>query len=635
MKSDFSGYATKSNIRCSDGRTIMPDAFKDCDGMKVPMVYQHDHNDPTNVIGHAILENRKDGVYCYGFFNNNEKAIASKEAVAHGDMSALSIYANHLQQNGNNVTHGNIREVSLVLAGANPGAFIDNVTIAHTDGDIDDLEDEAIIYSGENLTHGEDPEDAFEMKHADSDEKSTGATEEKDEPTVSEVLDSLTDIQSQVVYGIIGEALNQGKAETQHNEAKHSDSEDKTDSGDKTDSEDKTDEVKHSDTSDEASKSQEISIDKNKDAVEHSEEKGDQMSQVNIFEKNKESDATKDAEGVTLSHDDQTAFMKAAESDPSGSFKKYALQHAQDYGITDVTTLFPDAKSVRTEPDLYKRDNEWVSDVLGSTNHTPFSRIKSQYADLTEDAARAKGYTLDRNNNKRKLDEIIKVYKRTTTPTTVYVKQKLDRDDTLDITDFDVVNWLMRIMRVLLDEEIARAILIGDGRLVSSDDHINTESIRPIVSDDDLYVIYNDGFSDETNSALVDRIRTSKVGYQGSGQPTAYVSPSLHARLAVSRDQMGRRLYDSDTSLAFELGVSKIVEVPVLEGFKDESGKSVLSIIVNPKDYSTGTDRGGDVTSFNDFDIDYNQHKYLLETRLSGALTLPKSAIVITESPKA
>lgn len=610
MKSDFSGYATKNDIRCSDGRIIRHNAFQDCDGLTVPLVYQHDHSDPANILGHAILENRDDGVYCYGYFNNTDRAQAARESVKHGDINSLSIYANQLVQNGPEVTHGMIREVSLVLAGANPGATIENVAIEHSDGSGEyELPGEAVIFSGDYIRHGEDPGEVFELnerdnvndksKNSDDSENSEDAPN-TDDMTVKDVIDSMNELQKGVMYTLIAQA-----ADGEFNDDSDDNSDDNSDDDDDEDDADNSDkkEVKHSAFNG-----------------------GNNMG--NIFEQN----GTFDGHSQSLSHADQVKFMEDAAKDSSGSFRRFALQHAQDYGIESIDTFFPDAKAIRNEPDIYKRDTEWVADVLSSTNHTPFSRIKSQYVDITSDSARAKGYTLDRNNNHRKTDEIIKAYKRVTTPTTVYKKQKLDRDDILDITDFDVVNFLMREMRVMLDEEVARAILIGDGRAVSSEDHINTESIRPIVSDDDLYVIRSDGKSTETPTELVDRIMKSKVSYQGSGQLTAYISPELHANLMTQRDQMGRRLYDTDASLAAELGVSKIVEVPLLTNYKDESGHNVMAILVNLRDYSTGTDRGGEVNSFNDFDIDYNQQKYLLETRLSGALTLPKSAIVITES---
>ena len=597
MKSDFSGYATKNDIRCSDGRVIRNGAFEDCDGDTVPLVFQHDHSSPSNLLGNVVLENRNDGVYCYGFFNDSEEAQNAKEAVRHGDINALSIYANHVKQNGNDVIHGSIKEVSLVLAGANPGAFIDNVTIAHGDS-VDELEDEVIIYNDETIAHGElagDPSNVFdfgEVEHADEeddrDDMSDDTDDDDDEDDVATVIDSLTPKQKEVVYGLVGLALQEGTEEAD-------------------------------DSSD----------DTNDKPVEHSADEGDTM---NIFDKNESATFAADA---TISHEDQTAFMKAAETDASGSFKRFAIAHAQDYGIKNIDTLFPDAKAVRNEPDLYKRDTEWVATVLSSTHHVPFSRIKTLWADITADEARAKGFTLDRDNNHRKMDEIIKVAKRQTTPTTIYKKQKLDRDDILDITDFQVVNWLMREMRIMLDEEIARAILIGDGRQVSAEDHINTESIRPIVSDDDLYVIHSKGNADETSMQLVDRIRLSKVGYMGSGELTAFMTPALHAQLMIQRDQMGHRLYDTDASLASELGVSRIIEVPIMENFKDAENNLIQAILVNLRDYSCGTDRGGEITSFDDFDIDYNQQKYLMETRMSGALTKPKSAIVIEQAPKA
>ena len=598
MKSDFSGYATKNDIRCSDGRIIRNGAFEDCDGSTVPLVFQHDHTSPSNLLGNVVLENRNDGVYCYGYFNDSEEAQNAKEAVRHGDINALSIYANHVKQTGNNVVHGSIKEVSLVLAGANPGAFIDNVTIAHGDS-IDELEDEVIIYNGETIAHGDfagDPSEVFdfgEVEHADESDDEPADDTDDDEPDVAAVVDSLTDEQKEVVYGLVGMALQSGSPEEEE-------------------------EAEDSNTQKE-----------NKTTVEHSADEGDAM---NIFDKNDSATLTADA---TISHEDQTAFLKAAETDASGSFKRFAIAHAQDYGIKNIDILFPDAKAVRNEPDLYKRDTEWVATVLSSTHHVPFSRIKTLWADITADEARAKGFTLNRDNNHRKMDEIIKVAKRQTTPTTIYKKQKLDRDDILDITDFQVVNWLMREMRIMLDEEIARAILIGDGREVSAEDHINTESIRPIVSDDDLYVIHSKGTAEETSMQLVDRIRLSKVGYMGSGELTAFMTPALHAQLMIQRDQMGHRLYDTDASLASELGVSRIIEVPIMENFKDTDGNLVQAILVNLRDYSCGTDRGGEITSFDDFDIDYNQQKYLMETRMSGALTKPKSAIVIEQAPKA
>ena len=633
MKSDFSGYATKNNIRCSDGRTIMHNAFAEQDGDVVPLVWQHDHNSPDNVLGHALLENRDDGVYCYGVFNDTPTAKQAKELVSHGDINSLSIYANHLSQNGGNVEHGIIREVSLVLAGANPGAMIDNIAVQHSDGNVDELDDEAVIYSGEELNHSDifdivQMDDEYEPEYEDDISHADGSDEDSDGETVQDVFDTLTDKQKNVVYALIGMALNKNSS----GDMEHADGSDEDSDGETV-----------QDVFDTLTDKQKnvvyaligLAIDnatgnKENNTAEHSAFEGDAM---NIFEKNGMAVSTADY----VSHEDQEAFMTAVAKENPTSFKDFAIAHAQDYGIKDIGILFPDAKAVENQPELYKRDTEWVSTVLSGTRHTPFSRIKTYYADLTEDKARAKGFTLDRDNNKRKMDEIFKVAKRQTTPTTIYKKQKLDRDDIIDITDFSVVNFLMSEMKVMLDEEIARAVLIGDGRSASAEDHINTENIRPIVGDDEMYVIYSVATAaDEDMTAFVDRVRTSKTGYLGSGTPTMFISPSMHGKLMVQRDKVGRRLYDTDASLAAAMGVSSIVEVPLFENLVDpkKQNNKVDALIVNLRDYTIGTDNGGAVTSFEDFDIDYNQKKYLMETRMSGALTKLKSAIVI-ESPKA
>ena len=635
MGYDFSGYATRNNIRCSDGRTILKDAFADQNGQKVPLVYQHNHNDIDNVLGHAVLENRNDGVYCYGTFNDTPMGRDAKELVKHGDITALSIYANHLTERNKNVMHGNIREVSLVLAGANPGAYIDNVTIQHSDGAVDLLDDEAVIYSGEeiSLEHGDD-ESEDNMQNA-GDNSSAGTSGK----TVQQVWDTFTEKQKNAVYALIGAAISAdndgfGHADNEpDDEPDDSSGETVQDVFDTLNEEQKNVayaliglavEQGDSDTED--------SDGENYNSASHSEEEGDIM-HMNAFEQ-----TGADNEAPVLSHDDMKEFLTEARD--YGSFRDYSekwIEHSgQAYGIQNVEVLFPDARQVGDEPYLYKRDTDWVDVVLNSTRHTPFARIKTSYADLTEAEARAKGFTLDRNNNKRKMDEVFKVYKRVTTPQTIYKKQRLDRDDEIDITDFDVVNFLWNEMKVMIREEMARDILIGDGRAASAEDHVNTENVRPIVGDDDLYVIYNDGTNPTTDpTAFVDRARKAKVGYLGSGMPTLFVSPSLHGELMVQRDKVGRRLYDTDASLAAAMGVSSIVEVPVLEGFTMSEGNKVVDgVMVNLRDYTIGTDRGGELTQFSDFDIDYNQHKYLIEARLSGALTMPKSAIVMTH-PKA
>lgn len=639
FKSDFSGYATKNDVLCSDGRVIRKNAFADQDGTVVPLVFQHDHTSPLSVIGKALLENRDDGVYAYGYLNDTDAGKAARGIIQHGDMMSLSIAANKVVQEGADVLHGKIREVSLVFAGANPEATIDNV-IRHSD-DGDSFEDPSSISANflceiEQGDESGDPSEVFsedslnEVLHADAkaekhekeDEpvsdgsaKQTAKSKEtdsdnsdfeSDDEDPQKVYDSLNDKQKALVEGLVGMALNEGKTTSAKTEGEQSNKQ---------------------------------------QTVEQSADEGDEM---NIFEHNAIEGTTSfehsddyqsfmHSEGVKGATDfahAQENFFRAAQRDPSGSLQKFVLQHAQDYGIKNIDVFFPDARAERTEPDLYKRDTEWVAGLLNGVHKVPWTRIKSAYVDLTPDQARAKGYTLDRNNNHRKFDEMITAYKRQTTPTTIYKKQKVDRDDVLDITEFSVVNFLMREMRIQLDEEVARAILIGDGRDVSAEDHINTECIRPVVSDDDLYVMHSVGKADETQTALVDRIRQSKVGYMGSGVLTAYVSPTLHASFAVQRDQMGRRLYDSDAALAFELGVQKIVEVPLLENFKLKNNNILQAIIIDPRDITVGTDRGGDVTSFNDFDIDYNQYKYMIETRMSAALTKPKSAIVIEAAPK-
>lgn len=640
FKSDFSGYATKNDVLCSDGRVIRKNAFADQDGTVVPLVFQHDHTSPLSVIGKALLENRDDGVYAYGYLNDTDAGKAARGIIQHGDMMSLSIAANKVVQEGADVLHGKIREVSLVFAGANPEATIDNV-IRHSD-DGDSFEDPSSISANflceiEQGDESGDPSEVFsedslnEVLHADENvEKhkkedepasdgsakqtaksketdSDNSDSESDDEDPQKVYDSLNDKQKALVEGLVGMALNEGKTTSAKTEGEQSNKQ---------------------------------------QTVEQSADEGDEM---NIFEHNAIEGATSfehsddyqsfmHSEGVKGATDfahAQENFFRAAQRDPSGSLQKFVLQHAQNYGIKNIDVFFPDARAERTEPDLYKRDTEWVAGLLNGVHKVPWTRIKSAYVDLTPDEASAKGFTLDRNNNHRKFDEMITAYKRQTTPTTIYKKQKVDRDDVLDITEFSVVNFLMREMRIQLDEEVARAILIGDGREVSAEDHINTECIRPVVSDDDLYVMHSVGKADETQTALVDRIRQSKVGYMGSGVLTAFVSPTLHASFAVQRDQMGRRLYDSDAALAFELGVQKIVEVPLLENFKLENNNILQAIIVDPRDITVGTDRGGDVTSFNDFDIDYNQYKYLIETRMSAALTKPKSAIVIEAAPKA
>jgi HK97 family phage prohead protease len=583
-KFDFSGYATRVDLQCSDGRIIRKDAFKHNDGQIVPLVWQHIHNDVSNVLGHALLENREDGVYAYGTFNDTEAGKQAKALVEHGDIKSLSIYANQLKQNANNVVHGDIKEVSLVLAGANPGAFIDNLEIAHGDGTYERDDSEAIIFPTEedviSLTE-------TEIGHADA--------ESSKEPTVGEIFDSMTEEQRAVCYAIVAHALETVGSDT-------TDKDDKNDDGETTHSDD------------------------DQNNLEHSNKGGDDPMKKNIFDKE-----TKSTEN-TLAHADVVAIINDAKR--YGSLKESALAH----GITNIDYLFPDATNLDTPPQFIQRDNGWVKKVMSSVHHTPFSRIKSTFADITEEDARAKGYI----KGSLKKEEVFSLLKRTTTPTTVYKKQKLDRDDVIDITDFDVVAWLKSEMRVMLDEEIARALLVGDGRLSSSDDKINESNIRPIWNDADLYTIKAsfdvtaDETADQKARAFIKAAIKARKNYKGSGNPVLFVTEDMLTDCLLLEDTTGRVIYDSVGKLATTMRVSEIITVPVMENLTRTSGTDTMTlhgIIVNLDDYNIGADKGGAVNMFDDFDIDYNAQKYLIETRASGALIRPYSAIVIESKP--
>ena len=552
---DFCGWATKNDLQCSDGRVIRRDAFKHNDGQKVPLVWNHDHTDPYRVIGHALLENRDEGVYAYGYFNDTDLGNTARIYVQHGDINQMSIYANELKQQGPNVMHGNIREVSLVLAGANPGAYIESV-ISHGE----ESDEEAVIFTGEDICLYHSSEEAKEPKE----EKEMA----KNEKTVKEVVDSMTEEQKKVMYAIIGQLFE---------EIDKSDEE----------SEGGTEEMKH-----------------------------------NVFDQDEKQENT-------LSH----AAMETIIGDAKrfGSMKESFLAHAEDYGIENIDYLFPEAKSLNTPPDFIKRETGWVSTVMGSVHHTPFSRIKSMFADITADEARAKGYI--KGNLKK--EEVFSLLKRTTTPTTIYKKQKMDRDDVVDITDFDVIAWLKSEMRMMLDEEIARAILVGDGRLASSDDKINEQNIRPIWKDEDLYTIKSlvtvpsggnlaEEFIDQSVRAMKD--------YKGSGSPVAFMTEEMLTECLLLKDTNKHRLYKNAEEVATAMRVSRIITVPVMEGLTRTSGSDTLelkALIVNLNDYNVGADKGGAINMFDDFDIDYNQQKYLIETRCSGALIKPYSAIAL------
>ena len=570
MEYDFSGWATRNNIRCSDGRTILKDAFKHNDGQTVPLVWNHDHNDPLHVLGHALLENRDEGVYAYCTFNDTDAGRNAKALVEHGDVTALSIYANQLKQQGPNVLHGAIREVSLVLAGANPGAFIDSI-IRHGE----ESDEEAIIYTGENLVLEHSQNTIVNNKNLDEVKDnftppSGDKKDEKSEKTVKDVFDTLNEEQKTVVYALIGQALDESN-QNENNEKEGNDN------------------MKH-----------------------------------NVFDQDQ-----KEKENV-LTHADMETII--SEGKRYGSLKDSFLAHTAQYGIDHIDYLFPDAKNVTNQPDFIKRDDSYVQKVLRGVHHTPFSRIKSTHANITADEARAKGYI----KGHLKKEEVFTLLKRTTTPTTIYKKQKMDRDDIIDITDFDVVAYIKAEMRMMLDEEIARAILVGDGRSTSSDDKIPETNIRPIAKDEDLYTIKapvavaKDATEDAIAKAFIRTVIKTRKEYKGSGSPTLFTTEDMLTNCLLLEDNNGRIIYDSVDKLATTLRVKEIVPVEVMEGVTRTAGAKnlpLMAILVNLNDYYVGADKGGAINMFDDFDIDYNQEKYLIETRISGALVKPYSAI--------
>ena len=578
---DFSGWATRNDLRCADGRTIRRDAFKHNDGDVVPLVWNHQHDDPFNCLGQATLENKPEGVYAYCSFNNSESGKQARELVMHGDVKALSIYANHLSQNKRtgDVFHGDIKEVSLVLAGANPGALIEDI-IQHSDDD--DGDQQAIIYAGGafdlEIRHSDIPKEEpmnpdEKLIHADPEPAEENDTEE----TIGDILSTLNEKQMNAVYAIVGQALEDGGA-----------------------------------TDDEY------------------DEEGDTEVKHNIFDND-----TADQSNI-LQHADMEAIL--ADGKRYGSLRESALAH----GIDGIDTLFPEPKNLNTPPDWITRKMDWVSKVMSGVHHTPFSRIKSMYADLTADEARAKGYI----KGKLKKEQVFTLLKRTTTPTTIYKKQKLDRDDVIDITDFDVVAWLKTEMRFMLDEEIARAILVGDGRDGSSDDKINEMNIRPIWTDSDLYTIKATvtkkagATEDDMAKAFIRTAIKSRKDYRGSGEPVLFTTEDMITNCLLLEDTTGRVIYDSIDKLRTVLRVREIIAVHVMEGLTrtdtdDSKVHSLMGIIVNLNDYNVGADKGGAVNMFDDFDIDYNAQKYLIETRCSGAMIKPYAAIAIESVPEA
>jgi HK97 family phage prohead protease len=552
---DFDGWATVAGIKCSDGRVISHHAFEQNDGAVVPLVWQHGHDNVTNVLGHAQLEKKAEGVYAYGFFNGSQQAEHARELIEHGDVTAMSIFANNLKQDGNVVKHGNIVEVSLVLKGANPKATIENVTMAHSDGE----GYSAIIKMGDGDVSHEDFEGSEES--ASEDESSD------EDKTIGEILSTLTEEQLEAVNYLIAAAID-GESE---------------------------------------------------DSEETNEETEEDMKH-NVFEAGK-------APENTLSHAAFAELVETAKRNNTTLLDE--LKHA-DYGIENIGYLFPDAKSITDEPITLDRDQSWVSDVMNGTKHSPFARIKSVLADIRDDKARAKGYA---KKAQKKTEEVIKLLTRTTSPTTIYKKQKLDRDDIVDITDYNVVSWLKNEMKGKLNEEIARAILIGDGRAITDPDRIDDEAVRPILKENDLYAIHKSLESNTTDETLVDDIVLASAELEGFGAPTLFIAKKRLVKMLLLKDKNGRRLYETKASLADALGVSKIVTVPQFEGLEHEIkgvNHELLAIVVDLRDYTIGSNAGAELGMAESFDIDFNQYKYLMETRLSGSLTAPYSALTIS-----
>lgn len=566
QKWDFSGWATRNDLHCSDGRTIRRDAFKDCDGKTVPIFWNHQHDSVDNVLGHGLLENRPEGVYFYGAFNDDEEGVKARKRVQHGDIRSLSIMANQLKQIGSDVIHGIIREVSLVPAGANPGAFIDTV-MEHGE----EIGDAMIIGYDENLViyHA----DELDETNQEGPAPSTGNNNNK---TLEDIIASMSDDQKTVMYGLVGEALG---------------------------------------------------LNPDDETLEQSEKLGGNDMKFNVFE-NRDKGRVKTgvlmhSDGSEVTVDEISEIFKDAKR--LGSLKDAVLQH----GIDQVDYLFPDDRTITTQPTFIQRDMGWVTDVMNSVHHTPFARVKSVFADITEDDARAKGYI----KGKMKKEEFFGLIKRRTEPTTVYKKQKMDRDDMIDITDFDIAAWLKTEMRMMLNEELARAYLIGDGRPASSDDHINDQNIRPVAFDDDLFTVHADievassATDDDKAKAIIRGVIKNRKLYRGSGNPVMYTTENVLTDMLLLEDTLGHSLYADETALARKMRVSKIVTVPVMENVTGKNGNPLIAVVVNMRDYNVGADRGGAVNMFDDFDIDYNQQKYLIETRCSGALTVPYSAM--------
>ena len=635
MKYDFCGYATRYNIKCTDGRTIKNDAFKHCDGMTVPLMFQHGHNDPSNLVGNCLLESRDDGMYCYGSFNDTISGDAMKECVQHGDITSLSIYANHLRQNNAlEVFHGDIKEVSLVLSGANIGAYIEDINIEHNE----DGESDAIIYMPETECH-------FELSHADSDKESE--TDNK-EVSVTDVVEGMTDVQKDVLVFLL-KAAAEGKIdvgamshsedeeyededEEEYDEDNEDDDEEEYDEEDEEydeedEEDDEDDEDDEYDEEDEENQNDDYDED---DDVEHSDEDENTEGGNNEMKRNVFEDNTREP----IAHADFAQIVQDAVVNKA-TLSDSILMHADDYGIQDIESLFPDPKDINIPPEWVKPENAWVPAVLNGVSHTPFSRIRTRFADITADEARAKGYV----KGNRKKEEVFSLLKRETSPCTIYKKQKLDRDDIIDITDFDIVPWIKNEMKMMLDLEKAMAILTGDGRAPYDDDKIPEDHIRPIWKDDELYTIrrpvyFPENASDTDKTEILRQtILRARKDYKGSGNLTLFCSPDWLTTMLLAKDGFNHPLYKSDSELAAALRVSKIVEVPQFDGKvytdSDNNEYDLVAILVNLADYKVGADRGGNTEMFDDFDIDFNQYKYLMECRFSGALVKLRSAIVV------
>ena len=587
VKCDFSGYATKNNVRCSDNKVIRHGAFAAYDGKTVPLVWQHKHGDVENVLGHADLEVREDGVYAYAHLNNTDRGRTAREMVKNGDIKAMSIYATHVRARGNDVVHGELVEVSLVLRGANPGALIDQVSIEHGD---DGDEIEAVIYTDAQLdfvSHGDEDEDEdFEVEetddveHAEEEPEADEAEGDEDDPTLGEIFEGMTEEQKTAVYAIVGQLVDSVDEEAEESETEE------------------VEDTAHSDTTE------------------------DTMAHKNVFE----GSATTEELPVLTHSQIETIFEDAK---ANGSLKEAILAHADAYGIKQIETLFPDAKDLWNTPEFIKRKTDWVQSVVGGAKHSPFSRIRTRFADITADEARARGYI----KGNKKEDEVFTLLQRTTSPTTIYKKQRLDRDDIIDITDFDVVSWIRGEMKIMLEEELGRAVLIGDGRPVSSKDKIKEDCIRPIYKEDSLYAPHVVLAKETSVDDILDSMVRALDDYDGAGNPTWFADPRLVTEMLLLKDKMGHRQFRTIAELADYIGVSKIVKVPLMKGLKRTSAKNgeleALGIIVNMSDYTIGADKGGQLFAAEDFDLSFNQYHYLLETRLSGALTQPKSAVIV------